>query len=180
MQSALAKRPIKNRLFSLSLVLQALIYGYVDWEVKTWIHLDYSYIFGIILPHISRDPLLYYWASQYDIALRRMPTLKTTPHYFCAFCESRTYREEHKISNVEFKYSHHLATTCTAMCNHLDYISQSAHGNEYYRRFPRWHSYSYKEKYDLIYEEHFKDPDNKSDKADYEEFCLLYPERRIY
>jgi hypothetical protein len=173
MQSALATtRPIKNRLFSLSPDLQALIYGYVDWQEELASCQKSKDMFRILRPDILQEHMHYYWACQYDIALRGMPTLKNAPYYFCAFCESIMHREDHKISKINPKYAYFThGNGCRAMCVHLGSIQEKT-GSHYT-------TLGYKAYYDGIYKDYFEDPDNKFDKDEYEELCVAYPEKRL-
>jgi hypothetical protein len=179
MQSALATtRPIKNRLFSLSLDLQALIYGYVDWEEDDyWPYRRGAKMFARFRPDILQKHMRYYWACQHDIALRGMPTIKNAPYYFCTFCESLTRREPHKISKINPNYAYYGAGTCTAMCDHLNAIRIGAQHYDYAELTP--YKPQYKVLHARLYEKYFKDPDNKFDRDQYEEVCVAYPEKRL-
>ena len=178
MQSALANRPTKNRLFSLSIELQVLIYGYVDWEEDIGTHRKKKDMFRSLRPDILQEHMRYYWACQHDIALRGIPTLKNAPFYFCDFCESSMRREKHKISEIIPGYAHFRhGMCCRAMCTHLEVIRSDA-GYYSYGKFEPYRS-GYKAYYDRIYKEYFEDPDNKFDKDEYDELCLAYPEKKI-
>ena len=176
MQSALATTsPIKNRLFALSLELQVLIYGYVDWEERGG-YRGPEEVFLRCHPDIVRNPMLNYWAWQYYRALQSVPLLKSV--YFCKFCESPRFREENKIIRKNKRYTAWRQSACSAMCEHLDIIrAEAGHYN-----YCRLESYKpgYKAHYARIYKEYFEDPENKFDKDRYEELCLIHPEKRIY
>ena len=177
MQSALAKRPIKNRLFSLSLDLQALIYGYVDWEDDYWITKKCRNMFELCRQDILREHMLYYWSCHYTIALLSLSTIKRNPPYFCKFCESPMFREKNKIVKINKKYTSAYASACSAMCEHLDYIRSDAGHYSYGESEP--YNPGYKAYYAEIYKRYFRDPDNKFDKDKYEKLCLAYPEKRL-
>ena len=184
MQSALAKRPIRNRLFALSLELQAIIYGYVDWEEETWESRSDKYmsgkcrsVFRRYRPNILRDPMLNYWAWQHHVALRGVPTLENASVYFCKFCESLRFREETKIIRINRKHTSCYASVCSAMCEHLELIRAET-GHYDYGRFDPYTA-RYKAYYAKVYKAYFEDPDNKFDKDKYEELCLIYPEKRV-
>ena len=178
MQSALANRPIKNRLFALSLELQALIYGYVDWEENSLVgYRGPESVFDRCRPDILRDTMLHYWAWQYCDALLGVPTLTNASVYFCKFCESPMFREEAKIIKIHKKYTSCYASVCSVMCEHLERIRAET-GHYDYGRFEPYTA-SYKAYYAKVYKAYFEDPDNKFDKDAYEELCLAYPEKRI-
>jgi hypothetical protein len=170
MQSALATtRPIKNRLFSLSLDLQALIYGYVEWEDGHLIDMDK--IFKIFHQDIMNGNMLYhwYWMYRYKDAIRIIPTIKNSPTYFCRVCEYPMFRKmcesngrQNKISDISYAPHRYFPSECSKMCDHLSNIRYLLHraGHHYYDDLKPYGP-DYNEDYDRIYKEYFANPENQ-------------------
>ena len=170
MQSALAKLPMKNRLFSLSLDLQAIIYGYVDWEDGHLIDMDK--IFKIFHQDIMNENMLYhwYWMYRYKDAIRIIPTIKQSPNYFCDVCEYPMFRKMralncgygHKISDISYAPHRHYPSSCSKMCDHLSNIRYLLYraGHHHYDDLTTYGP-NYKEDYDRVYQEYFSNPENQ-------------------
>ena len=168
MQSALANRPTKNRLFSLSLDLQALIYGYVEWEDGHLIDMDK--IFKIFHQDIMHENMLYHWCwmYRYKDAIRIIPTIKNSPNYFCDVCEYPMFRKmpsinifRHKISDISYAPHRFYPNSCSKMCEHLSNIRYELYkaGHHYDDLTP--YGPDYNENYDRVYKEYFANPENQ-------------------